>query len=155
MKKYVIVFTVFAWALVIFYLSHQPATSSNELSKGVTKVIVELIEKVDPEQQMDLRMFNSQVRKSAHYFFYLILGMLMFTVFHWRRNLSLKRLLLAFLLCAIYAISDELHQLFVDGRGAQLKDVCIDSAGAATGIALCLIFRFFTCTPYRQSDKIE
>jgi len=33
-----------------------------------------------------------------------------------------------------YAFSDEFHQLFVSGRGPQLSDVWIDSAGAGVGI---------------------
>ena len=32
------------------------------------------------------------------------------------------------------ARSDEFHQLFVPGRGAQVKDVLIDTAGAIVGI---------------------
>ena len=40
--------------------------------------------------------------------------------------------------CSLYAISDEVHQLFVPGRGAQVKDVFIDIAGAAVGIFLSL-----------------
>lgn len=34
----------------------------------------------------------------------------------------------------IYTISDEIHQLFVLGRGGQIKDVIIDSSGAVVGI---------------------
>ena len=43
---------------------------------------------------------------------------------------------LSLLVCVLYAISDELHQLFVSGRGAQVKDVLIDSAGATVGVCL-------------------
>ena len=46
---------------------------------------------------------------------------------------------LSFLVCVLYAISDEVHQLFVPGRGAQVKDVFIDSAGAIVGVGLYLI----------------
>ena len=35
----------------------------------------------------------------------------------------------------LYAISDEVHQLFVPGRGGQVKDIVIDSAGAIVGIS--------------------
>lgn len=47
--------------------------------------------------------------------------------------------LYAFLIAAIYAISDEIHQLFVDGRHGTAVDVVIDSLGALT--ALLLIYR--------------
>jgi VanZ family protein len=38
--------------------------------------------------------------------------------------------------CILYAISDEVHQLFVLGRGAQVVDVLIDSLGAFVGIGM-------------------
>ena len=47
--------------------------------------------------------------------------------------------MLALFLCITYAISDEAHQLFVPGRGARLKDVLIDSFGAAIGIMFASI----------------
>jgi VanZ family protein len=43
---------------------------------------------------------------------------------------------LSLAICIIYAVSDELHQLFVPGRGCQLKDVIIDTAGAVSGTAI-------------------
>ena len=46
---------------------------------------------------------------------------------------------LSLLVCVLYAISDEVHQLFVPGRGAQVKDVLIDSAGAIVGVGLYLV----------------
>lgn len=48
-------------------------------------------------------------------------------------------ILLALVIYIIYAVSDEFHQLFVPGRGAQLKDVLIDCAGAAIGIGASTI----------------
>lgn len=37
--------------------------------------------------------------------------------------------LVAFLICILYAISDEWHQSFVPGRSAQITDVLIDGIG--------------------------
>jgi len=39
-------------------------------------------------------------------------------------------------LSLIYAISDELHQLFIPGRNASMIDVCIDVSGAVLGLIL-------------------
>ena len=39
----------------------------------------------------------------------------------------------------LYAISDEIHQLFIDGRTARFTDVLIDAAGALGGILLVLL----------------
>ena len=40
----------------------------------------------------------------------------------------------------IYAISDEIHQLFVPGRSGQVRDVLIDSAGSLLGIIIVMAF---------------
>ena len=34
----------------------------------------------------------------------------------------------------LYACTDEIHQLFIQGRAGQLKDVLIDTIGSLTGI---------------------
>jgi len=41
----------------------------------------------------------------------------------------------------LYACTDEIHQLFVPGRGAQMSDVLLDSAGAGLGIVLFVTIR--------------
>jgi VanZ family protein len=42
--------------------------------------------------------------------------------------------LLALLICILYAISDEIHQMFIPGRSGQVSDVLIDSTGGLVGI---------------------
>lgn len=41
---------------------------------------------------------------------------------------------------AVYAATDEIHQLFVAGRSGRFSDVCIDSAGALLGVAVFALF---------------
>ncbi|MGV8147186.1 MAG: VanZ family protein [Alkaliphilus sp.] len=48
---------------------------------------------------------------------------------------------LTLLVCVLYAISDETHQIFVPGRSAQVSDILIDSVGAAVGILIYLGMR--------------
>lgn len=50
------------------------------------------------------------------------------------RPLSGRILILAFLLCVGYAISDEIHQMFVPDRYADITDVLSDAAGAGAGL---------------------
>ena len=45
-----------------------------------------------------------------------------------------RRYILAGLLAVIYAITDEVHQLFVPDRAGVFTDVLIDSAGSAIGL---------------------
>jgi len=46
-----------------------------------------------------------------------------------------RRLLLAWVLCLAYAMSDEIHQSFVPDRSSDWHDVAADAAGAALGLA--------------------
>ena len=46
-----------------------------------------------------------------------------------------KEMFLPWFIAALYAASDEIHQLFVPGRSGQLSDVILDSAGTLAGVA--------------------
>lgn len=127
---------VILWMILIFTLSAQPAEQSNGLSKGLTTFIVETIGKIAPGSDFDMGRFNHLLRKNAHFFAYLVLGVLLANAFRKGRVKGLKVYLLAFGLCVAFAVSDEVHQLFVPGRGGQIKDVLIDSAGALVGIVI-------------------
>lgn len=137
---------VLIWMAVIFNLSSQPAHQSNKLSTGVTKVIVKTVKKVDPNSNFDIKKFNHYIRKNAHFFAYLILGILVMQ--------AMRGEFFALLICILYAISDEIHQMFVSGRGPGVKDVFIDSAGAAVGILVFLvILRIFNMRANRKSRR--
>ena len=92
------------------------------------------------------------VRKTAHFMEYLVLGScLLPAVREWRpegagqTNMASLRAegLLAWGIAAAYAVSDEVHQIYVPGRSCELRDVVIDSCGALLGIVLtALAIRF-------------
>ena len=104
------------WVILIFLLSHQTATQSGKLSNKVKKAI----------------KAKKSVRKYAHFFEYMILGIISFFVF---KN-TVHPKLNSFLLCYIYASLDEIHQYFIEGRHCQVKDVLIDCSGSLIGIFL-------------------
>jgi len=58
-----------------------------------------------------------------------------------QRPITFRPLLLAFLLCALYAISDEIHQMFVPNRYSELTDVLSDMVGAALGLVGLLLMQ--------------
>ena len=127
---------VILWMGFIFHLSHQPATVSNELSTGVTEVIVRTVERVAPNREFDIKRFNHIIRKNAHFFIYLVLGVFVINAFRASGVYGYRGMALALLVCVLYAISDEVHQMFIPGRGPGVKDVLIDSAGATVGIGV-------------------
>lgn len=140
---------VAVWMLIIFILSAQPASASNSLSRGVTKIIVETVGKIIP---LDIEMstlndivsqFNHFVRKLAHFSSYAILGVLISFALSRNGVIGKRAFIISLAICAIYAASDELHQLYVPGRGCQFKDVVIDTVGAIAGTSVYQALNIF------------
>lgn len=125
-----------AWMAVIFILSHQPASVSSGLSSGITGFILDLFNGIFPGMDTEIHEIHFLVRKNAHFFAYLFLGILLLNAIRKKGGMQLREILSAFIASVLYAVSDEVHQLFIDGRSGEVRDVMIDSAGAATGIAL-------------------
>lgn len=126
-----------SWMALIFFLSHQPATESASLSTGVMAQVIKLMEKIAPGLHFDMALLHYFIRKNAHFTVYLVLGVLVFNSLRRTETLKLTKaqlILVAVLICVLYAISDEVHQVFIPGRAGQIKDVLIDSAGAIVGV---------------------
>lgn len=132
---------VIIWMLLIFYLSHQPASMSNQLSTGLTEVILTTVEKFAPNFEFNVRGFHHLVRKNAHFIAYLVLGVLTLKALRRNGRRGYRSVALALWICVLYAISDEVHQLFIVGRSGEVMDVLIDSAGASVGIGLYMLLQ--------------
>jgi VanZ family protein len=74
----------------------------------------------------DLGTWDTILRKLAHVAEYAILGALLLR--------AVRRPGLAVALGVVYAASDEVHQMFVEGRHGAPLDVVIDAAGLLVGI---------------------
>ena len=53
--------------------------------------------------------------------------------------LGYRSMSLAFFICVLYAISDEVHHYFIPGMSGEVRDVNIDTAGASVGIGVYLL----------------
>lgn len=129
---------VFVWMLVIFNFSAQVKGDSNSVSLGVTEVVVNMVEKILPNVDIDVDNVNHIIRKMAHFSIYLVLGMLGLNAMRRSGVIDRKSVYISLLICVLYAMSDEIHQSFVPGRGPQVRDVGIDSMGAVTGVGVYL-----------------
>ncbi len=120
----------------IFYMSSQTKSESSQSSS----VFVNLVTQIFEIEKSDLIV--KIVRKCAHMFEYATLGMgAVALLFHYMMT-DKRRIFLSFGFCAFYAVTDEIHQLFVKGRACRVSDVFIDSAGSVIGIfAVYLIIR--------------
>ena len=112
----------------------QSADQSNQLSMGVTVRIYEAVNILLPKLEVDV--FNHMVRKYAHFFAYMILGILSVNALYLNGIKDRKAILYSFIISFLYAVSDEIHQIFVPGRAGQVMDVVIDSLGGIIGIAI-------------------
>lgn len=126
----------------IFRFSAQPATQSNDLSVSVTEEIVNrmpVVRDYPEETKAEIVLnWNSIIRKYAHFSLYCLLGMILAGLCLCYKISMRRRWLITLLFCLIYAVSDEIHQLFVPGRGCQFRDIMIDFSGSFLGCLLVL-----------------
>lgn len=130
-KRYIRFVPAVVWMGVIFYLSAQPAGESSELSKGVMQVVVKTI---GDGLSLDKGMLHQGIRKGAHLGAYFILAVLVMSALEAKKRKNTYQISIALAICISYAISDEVHQLYVPGRSGEVRDVIIDTAGASLGI---------------------
>jgi len=76
----------------------------------------------------------------AHFFEFFVLSVLLMwgLTGRLRSRAGAPAYALVFVASAAYGLSDELHQLFVPGRVADVADVAFDALGAAAGVAAVL-----------------
>jgi len=129
--------------LIIFKFSSQDGTASSSLSLRVTKIFARIFfsgYNSFPEQTQLLfaNELHGFIRKLAHFSIYAALGASLFISV----GLAVKRLArhipITVLICAVYAVSDEIHQLFVSKRAGSIADVFIDVSGSVCGIIAAL-----------------
>lgn len=157
-RKIVLWCMVAVWMAVIFMFSAQEGETSSKLSGAVTESFITTVNPADGniEKLLDESYFlkiERFVRKFAHLLVYIVLGgLLMGALLCYPMKQSL-RMLLAFLLSALYAASDEFHQMFVSARHASVTDVGIDSLGACIGILAVSIVSWTICAYRKRKSK--
>ena len=78
-------------------------------------------------------------KKGGHAIGYAMLAAAYFHALPPRLSLA-YRLMLAFFMALLFALSDEFHQSFVEGRTSTLRDVAIDSGGAISALLLMSLY---------------
>lgn len=142
MKRRVLMVLVVLWMILIFVFSAQPAAESTDMSRLVGYEVGELFVPnfenwPEPEQNAFAEQIDHPVRKCAHASEYALLAILIMLLMGSYGVTGKRRFLICLIWVAVYASTDEFHQLFVPGRSGQLTDVLIDTAGGMMG---CVIF---------------
>jgi len=138
-----------AVAVFIFCRSARDGAASTKESEKVTEAVAPVVVPSYPTldsagKQETVRDLQGKVRTFAHALEFAALGFcLAAALWLWPWPfLRLRRFLrpaAAFLLCALYALSDEIHQLFVSGRAFEWADIGVDALGAAAGCFLAVV----------------
>jgi len=131
-KLYIRWALVFLWMAVIFYFSSQEGVISHQKSFSVTALcerIVEFFTGKDIITDANRKSFEFCVRKLAHVTEYFVLCMLFYRAFLAGGNGHKKSAAKSFIFSFLYAATDEIHQIFVAGRGPSPVDVGVDTIG--------------------------
>ena len=129
------------WMIVVFIFSSEVGNESSVTSGNTIRAIFTFfcndIEYTKLEQIIDI--FQPLVRKIANLTLYTIGGFFIYNFLYRFKLNKNKKITLSFLIGAIYAITDEIHQFFVPGRSSSMLDVFIDSVGIIIGIFIFII----------------
>ncbi len=131
---------VVLWMALIFTFSMETAAESSESSGGFIRLLLETFDRdfsvlSSADQHTMIESLSYFVRKSAHFCIFGMLGLLVTSAVSTYRLSPKNTALLSLGICALYAVSDEIHQYFVPGRACMLRDMLIDTCGASCGIA--------------------
>lgn len=122
------------WLGVIFAFSSSNGEESLEQSDEVIIKVVDVVKSdaTKEEKEVIVEDYTFIVRKCAHFFEYLVLGVLTYNLFV--LICKKKLILICLIFCFSYATSDEFHQYYVSERDGNIKDVLIDTTGSFMGI---------------------
>ena len=126
----------------IFKFSSQQSEQSEGLSRKISGTIINIVpgtknlSQIEYEQK--LTKVDCVIRKMAHFSIYTVLGLIVMSLFLTTKFDKDKSITITIILGMLYAMSDEIHQNFVDGRSPMVTDVMIDTAGVMFGICIIL-----------------
>ena len=138
-----------SWALVvicmgvIFYLSAQVASDSQELSDSIIRKIFETF---------GIAFESDLIRSIAHCLEFMGLSVLLFNAVYVTWALKITPII-AFAGTVFYAITDEIHQIFVPGRAFQISDILVDSTGALIGVIASFIILQIILSIMKRGNK--
>ena len=129
--------------ITIFIFSNENGEKSTATSKGFTEKVVNMIpivkkmEKSKKEQLIGNLQFG--IRKTAHFTIYAMAGInIMGFLCTYEQINKKEKVKITGIVGMLYAISDEIHQMYSAGRSASIIDVGIDTLGILFGAIIML-----------------
>ena len=134
---------VLATMLIIYNFSSETSTKSSKTSSQVVVQVLDVVMEKEDITPPVVKKFQIPFRKLAHFGIFMLLGFCMYSAYEKSFKIKLWiNAVLSLVSCVLYAISDEFHQKFTDGRANSIKDVLIDSSGSCIGILLFIGLNF-------------
>ena len=140
MNKKAVIFwgLTFIIMAVIFRFSSQTAVESTVVSVGFSERLLKALTPITKMTEQEItamaEVMDGMIRTLAHYSVFLLLGTTCYLAAYFTKNRRhIYKSMYSVGICICYAISDEIHQLFVPGRSFQLSDILTDTAGILTG----------------------
>ena len=144
-KNYIVIswILVLACMIVIFCLSAQNGEESSELSGSFVMSIL---------NWMGITISEALLRTFAHMLEFMGLALLLFNAIYatWENKLTS---VFAFSGTVLYAITDEIHQIFVPDRAFQLSDILVDSTGALIGFIASFVILKLVLYVMKRGNK--
>lgn len=131
------------WIVLIFVLSSQNGTQTNQISGKIAEKAAEIIYHQPTEQQIE--KLHVVIRKAAHISLFFVLGVLSFSIAYATLDVkSTKRKVLlvssSFFITCSCGFFDEWHKQFIEGRHFQLDEALLNMLSGAIGIVVAIVF---------------
>lgn len=142
---------VWAYFLVFGTAGSGIGKMSHSVGKVIGEVLVPDFKTLSAEEQEKIaEKIDYPIRKTAHTMEYAVLGGLLVLMYGSYGIIGKKGMAYGILTGVAYAMTDEIHQLFVPGRSCQVTDVLIDSAGVLFGSVIGVLIFISTVKQRRR-----
>ncbi len=140
---------IICWMIAVFMFSNQSGSGSSGLSMKISKMLF--------NNDTVASKMEGFIRKSAHITEYAIGSMLFFGYcLTYPKMQPKKRFIFSEMCIVLYAITDEIHQLFIPGRNGSIVDVLIDSFGGIIGLGVIwLAMLLIVGMEYKEKEELK
>lgn len=149
-KKYVTAvgsILLIAVYVMIFRFSADDAENSSAISVKVTKAVIHFYYRLTGQTGDGVPVLGAVdtmegvIRKLAHFTEYMLVGFLSYGMLQMWLVKKRTGIVIVMIQLFLSGAADEIHQYFVPGRYASVKDVFIDTAGGIAGMTVILLIK--------------
>lgn len=146
-KRIVLISTLVLLLLTIFIFSGQNGAKSINTSDAFASKVIDKLAQIKKKNLSETRkqelIYETRflIRKIAHFALYFLLGIITYLVISIYKDKNI--FIISLIICIVFASIDEIHQLFIVGRTAQVYDVFIDTLGSGSGIIIAFLTNLF------------